>query len=409
MRGSVYNRGSKNKPNWVWFLYLGKDENGKPIRPTKSGFKTRREAEEACNNALSAYQEQQRLKSQNAPASADDAAKKEYTLEEWVDWWFEHHASREFSPKTLERSRELARYVMPNLGHIKIAALDSMTIQAELNRLLDAGGKHKRTGAVRPLAVKTVRSIRGVLFSALDRAKAHRKIAANPIKAVKLAKPTKKEQRALDFDEFEKLLARARTSWIYPLLKLAGDTGCRRGELLALEWRDVDFEAGVLYITKSLEQTKVGGLRLKSTKNRESREIELSAETLDALREHKANQDKLREQAGELWKAGLDLVFADEHKNLGDYRKPDSVSAMAARMIKRAGFPDASLHNLRHTHGSHMLAIGESITDVSERLGHKDSNITLGVYSHSLPSSRKGGATRLEEARRKARQSSGGG
>jgi len=67
---------------------------------------------------------------------------------------------------------------------------------------------------------------------------------------------------------------------------MAAATGCRRGELLALQWSDLDFETGVLSVSKSLEQTRASGLRVKSTKSEEAREFDVPEWVLGVLREH---------------------------------------------------------------------------------------------------------------------------
>ena len=127
----------------------------------------------------------------------------------------------------------------------------------------------------------------------------------------------------------------------------------------------------------------------------------MPSSSVSVLREHRAAQAKGREAAGGLYRADLDLVFGSE---LGMHRQPDSVSSMAARIAKSAGFPGVSLHNLRHGHGSQLIAAGVPITEISERLGHGSPAITLGIYSHALKSNQRNAADKWEAAATKARK-----
>ena len=398
MTASIFNRGTSNKPNWGFSIYLGKDENGKPKRHFESGFSRKSEAVEAADRTKVKIAEQRA-----AAARKDEPAPPEpLTLAQFMPRWFEQHAALHCEPKTLERFHELAAYFLPALGPIPLARLGPMVIETEMNRLHAAGGRAKKTGASKPLSPKTVRAIAGVLSSALNAARRWELIPSNPVEVIHLPEADRKEQEALDFGQMEILLQRAKSSWIGPLLAVAAATGARRGELLALTWSDIDLEAGVMLVSKSLEQTKAG-LRLKSTKSRKARAFALPQFAVDTLREHRARQAQGREAAGSLFNTELDLVFGNE---LGEYRQPDSVSAMAARIAKSAGFPGISLHNLRHSHGSQLIAAGVPITEVSERLGHGSPAITLGIYSHALKSNQRNAADTWEaavnDARRKA-------
>ncbi len=392
MTGSTYNRGTKSRPNWEWACYFGKDANGKAIRKTKSGFRTMAEAQADCHKAIDEHKaklaaEMERMLNP-VPAQSED------TLREYMRVWL---GQVECEPKTRERFRELAAYFLPVLGDTKLKALRLMQIETEMNRLKAEGGRHKRTAQIRPLSAKSVQAVASVLRMALRDARRLELIDVNPMADIKLPKVQKPEKTALDHEQFNRLLERAKTSWIYPLLAVAGATACRRGELLALTWSDIDFNAGTMEVSKSLEQTREG-LRVKPPKNLKPRTVDLPSSAIEVLREHRAAQLKGREAAGEVYNTALNLVFADA---LGEYRNPGSVSAMAARIAKTAGFSDVSLHSLRHSHGSQLLADGVPITEVSARLGHADANITLGVYSHALESNKSRAAQVWEAARRK--------
>lgn len=391
MTGTVYNRGTKNRPNWAFSLYFGTHANGKQDRMLRSGFPTKKAAEEARDAA--------KLEHAAKFAPASDPG----TLAEFMPRWFEQHATLHCEPKTLERFRELSAYFLPALGPMRLSELRPLVIEAEMNRLHAAGGRHRKTGEPRPLSAKTVRSIAGVLSAALNAARRWELIPANPVDVIQLPKTERKEQEALDHEQTEHLLERSKSSWIHPLLAVAAATGARRGELLALQWSDVDLDSGVMVVTKSLEQTK-DGLRVKGTKSRKDRGFALPSSAVEVLRELRESQGREVERLGGIYRTDLNLVFGNE---LGEYRQPDSVSAMAARMAKSAGFPGVSLHNLRHGHGSQLIAAGVPVTEVSERLGHGSPAITLAIYSHALKSNQRNAADKWEAAQQQARKKTG--
>lgn len=402
MTASIFNRGTSNKPNWGFSIYLGKDENGKPKRRFESGFARKSEAVTAADLAKAEIIAKRAADeaAKNAPPVSSVLPREPETLADFMPQWFENYAAVNCKPKTLERFRELAEYFMPKLGSIPLVELDPMTIEMEMNRLHAAGGRVKKTGEPRPLAPKTIQSIAGVLRSALTAARRWKKIPSNPMDDVQLPEVKRVKQEALDFEQTDRLLERAKTSWIGPLLTVAAATGCRRGELLALTWSDVDLDAGMLSITKSLEQTRAG-LRVKSTKSDRPREFALPASAVQVFHDLRAIQAKSREAAGDLYRTDLDLVFGNE---LGAYRQPNSVSAMAARIAKSAGFPGVSLHNMRHGHGSQLISVGVPITEVSERLGHSSPAITLGIYSHALDSKKRNAADTWQAGRDSSRK-----
>jgi integrase len=158
-------------------------------------------------------------------------------------------------------------------------------------------------------------------------------------------------------------------------------TGMRRGEMLALQWTDIDFDRAILEVSKSLEETKKYGLRIKGTKSGEVRRFSVPADVLDMLKEHKREQDRQREMCGEEY-ANLNLVFCRPD---GHYYNPDKLGVRIRRSMQKPGLAGVSLHSLRHSHASELLSQGAPITAVAERLGHASPNITLSIYSHALP------------------------
>ena len=183
--------------------------------------------------------------------------------------------------------------------------------------------------------------------------------------------------------EIKELLDKLRGRLLYTVALLALATGMRRGEMLALRWQDVDLDAGKIRVERSLEQTKVGGLRFKSPKTKRGRRnITIPPAVVGELRAHrKAQQERwLAFGRGRLLEDTL--VFATWD---GEIRSPNALSTEWAETMLNFGMK-ATLHSLRHSHASQLIAAGMDVLTISRRLGHASAAITLGVYGHLFSS-----------------------
>jgi integrase len=147
-----------------------------------------------------------------------------------------------------------------------------------------------------------------------------------------------------------------------------------------LEWCDLNFSTGALLVTKSLEETQAG-LRIKSTKSGEPREFSVPASALSVLERHREQQESERALYGQDYQEH-NLIFARPD---GAYYSPDQMSVRITKFARKAGFPGIGLHSLRHSHASQLLSSGTPIAAVADRLGHKNSGVTLSIYDHALP------------------------
>lgn len=151
----------------------------------------------------------------------------------------------------------------------------------------------------------------------------------------------------------------------------------------------------MLRVERSLEQTIKGGLRFKSPKTHHGRRsITLPATAITVLRAHWKAQQERRLQLGQ-GKAPTDaLVFATWD---GEPQSPNGLSKEWSRTLKRAKLPAVTLHSLRHTHASYLIAAGRDVLAVSRRLGHGSPIITLGVYGHLFPNADDRAAQAVEQ------------
>jgi integrase len=369
MNGCVFKRKlPSGSITWGYSIDAGKDENGQRKQIFKSGFERKGEAADALRQKLNE-------KDEGALVKPDPT-----TFAEFLKEWLKEHAARNCTPKTVERYRQLADYALPHIGTTKLQDLSALTLERVFNHLKDSGGWNRKAKANRPLSAKTVRHIAGLVHVALETAIRWKLLKTNPANGCQLPKVTKREAKALDAGQLREFLDAARAHGLYDFVMLAAATGCRRGELLALTWADVDFIGRLMRVSKSLEQTREG-LRLKSTKTEKPREISLPRSAIEVLRTHRGSQVQNRRLFGPDYRDDLNLVFATPE---GDYLKPDTLTAKVCLLATKAGLKGASLHTLRHSHGSQLLSAGVSLPTVSKRLGHSSVYVTATVYSHAL-------------------------
>jgi integrase len=178
------------------------------------------------------------------------------------------------------------------------------------------------------------------------------------------------------------------------LYVLAITTGMRAGELLGLQWSDIDFDAGRLSVRRALQQQNGGkGLVFVTPKTTKSRRaIELSQNALDAVRLHRDRQAFQRRKAGDEWR-DHDLVFAGP---TGRPIDPSWSRQTFYAALDAAGLPRVRFHDLRHTAATLALLRGAHPKVVSEMLGHATVGLTLDTYSHLLPTMHRTVATLMD-------------
>jgi integrase len=319
------------------------------------------------------------------------------TLEMLFQEFFHQHAEEKLAPKTIERYRELAAYLAPELQAMPLADITPLHLSREWNRLLKVGGHHRKTKLARPLSAKTVRHIAGLVSSAFARAERWGLVAKNPVTRSEPPVPKKHRGVALTPARQALVFASATSPWcMATFLEICAATGARRGEVLALRWSDM--QDGRAVITRSLTQTRQV-LEFKGTKSERPRDVKVPASALAALESHRKRQDEFRQKYGLDYRADLDLVFANPD---GTMLRPNSISSGVSLLFRRLGLPKgASLHSLRHSHGSHLIADGVPLPVVAERLGHSSIRTTVDVYTHALRGQDDDAARRWDEFQRR--------
>ncbi|MGO9049392.1 MAG: site-specific integrase [Xanthobacteraceae bacterium] len=211
-----------------------------------------------------------------------------------------------------------------------------------------------------------------LLHGALKHAVKWGLIPKSPADDVRAPRCESPEVEILDEAGTKMLLDRLHGTSLYMVAVLGLSTGMRRNEMLALRWEDID--GGRIRVERALEQSK-RGLRFKSTKTRAGRRtITIPPAIVAELRKYRLEQQE-RWLALGLGRIGdNDLVLTTWQ---GKPRTPNSLSRIWSEKV-----PEVTLHALRHTHASQLIAAGMDVVTVSRRLGHAKPSVTLNVYAH---------------------------
>jgi integrase len=311
------------------------------------------------------------------------------SLGEFLDRW-ESWAATQVSAKTLERYKELlAHHVRPHLGARAIQKLRTVDF-AELYGKLQ---QPKPEGA--GLAPRTVGHVHRLLHRVLGHAVKWSLTGGNPVTAAEPPRVQRSEIEILAPGEIRAVLEALRGRPLYTVAVIGLATGMRRGEIAALRWDDIDLDGGKLRVERSLEQTNAG-LAFKAPKTKAGRRVvSIPASIVAELREHWRRQQEQRLALG-MGKAGPDdLVFARPDASPWP---PDSLTADWARTVRALKLPKVTLHALRHTHVSQLIAAGLDVVTVSRRIGHSNPTVTLGVYAHLFGNTDDRAAAAVESA-----------
>ena len=239
-----------------------------------------------------------------------------------------------------------------------------------------------------PLAPATIRAYHRTISSVLEKAVKWHCIPSNPAKGAELPSMAGRKARYLDEPDAKRMLQllqeepiKWRAPIIFDLL-----SGLRRAELLGLRWRDVDLDTGVVHIVQTSNYVSGAGVYTSTPKTEDSdRYLKVSKTAVRILLEYKAWQDDMRTKVGDAWEGTPedDRIFTNE---VGRPLFPTSITQWMGKFIKRTGLPSSSVHSLRHTYASLLIAEGTPLVVVSSNLGHAQVSTTNDIYSHVIAS-----------------------
>lgn len=351
---------------WDVAVDIGVMEDGRRKQYWKRGFPTKDAAERHLSDVLTRY----------AQGTLVQPTKE--TLATYLRRWLPAIRAT-LRPSTWESyERNITSHVIPRIGHVYLQRLTPALLNTMYADLLDHGRLDGRGG----LSVKTTRYIHTILHRALGDAVRWSVIARNMADQADPPRPRlKKEMKTWTAEELRTFLAFIRRDSLYPAFLLVATTGMRRGELLGLRWRDIDFEAARASIRQTVVTVRHTVVFSEPKTARGRRSVAIDSATIAALREHRKRHLEERLAVGAVYE-DLDLVFARED---GRPLHPESFVKVFDRRVTKSRVPRIRFHDLRHTYATLSLAAGVHPKVVSERLGHGGIAITMDTYSHAIP------------------------
>lgn len=366
--------------HWAIVLDIRDPETGARRRKWHSFKGTKRGAQKECA----------RLVTEMEGGSYAEPTKT--TVGQFLETWL-GHVKAQVTPKTHQRYTELVRKnIVPSLGAIRLTSLRPPQLATFYAKALVSGRVDGKGG----LSPATVLYMHRIIKHALKDAVRWDTLVKNPADAIDAPKVERPKMSTYDMPETAALLDAARGTRLFVPIMLGVLCGLRRGEIVALRWRNVDLDGKQIAVVESAEQTKAG-VRIKPPKSGRSRAVAITGYVVDELRAHHVKQ------AGEFEKLGLKqgdaFVYTRED---GEPIQPGSLTGMWNVLVAEADLPKRRFHDLRHAHATHMLASGVHPKVASERLGHSKVGITLDLYSHVLPGMQEDAVTLLDGALQKA-------
>lgn len=356
-------------------------KTGKPRHRWYAGGATRREAEKILTELVKRVHD-------GDYRSPERIALGAYLTERWIP--LRKSQVRHSTWESFRRTINLR--VLPHIGQIPMEKLTPENLDSLYAYLLTEGRKNGDRGGLSP---KTVRNIHNLLHKALADAVRKGRITRN---VADMADPPKPRQtssmQVWDAEQLRPFLAEIAEHALAPAFYLAANTGMRRGEVLGVQWRDVDLDAARLSVHRSVLNVAYAKTvdDVKTLTGRRS--IDLDERTVAVLR------DWRRKQRAEMKLVGRqasndDMVFARPD---GSPVHPDYFSQCFERHLAKSDLPRIRFHDLRHTHATILLKANVPVKVVSERLGHSSPAFTMTVYQHVLPGMQAEAAAKFSEA-----------
>jgi integrase len=376
MKGHIYQRA---KDSWTIVYDLPVDVvTGKRRQKSQTVKGTKRDGERVLREVLLSLERGSYVKPNKI------------TLAELLRQWLRDYASMNTTDRTQESYASIVeRHLIPGLGRISLIDLQAQNIQGYYAKKLLDGRADGKGG----LSARSVVYHHRILSKALDYAVKMGLVVRNVARVVEPPRAARVTMQTLSLEEVGRFLDVARDTDYYVYFATLLYTGLRRGELLALRWRNLDLGSGKLSVVETAYRLGSGEYRIKEPKTPQSRRtVILPPSLVELFRVYRFDQELLRIQLGISLEAD-DFVFIRPD---GNPMNPNAVTLAFRRIIKKAGLKEIRIHDLRHTHATLMLKAGIHPKVVSERLGHASIGITLDLYSHVLPGLQEAAAEKFD-------------
>ncbi len=329
-------------------VYVGRDAQGKKVFENETFYGTLPEA-------------RQRAAELEAGKRKRGPRKLAMTVGEYLETWLERIKGT-VSRRTHDTYAWHVRKALPAIGDLQLYGLTAFKLQ---DKLAGLSGKPK-----------TLKGIYSTLKTAFKQAVAWGLVNTDPTSGLKSPRVPRREITVLTRADLHNLLEVAREYKHHLIIRLLAVTGARLGEVLGLNWRDIDLEKGTVTIRRAAD---LRYRQLKETKTASSQRIlSLDLETIALLKDFKKAQGKGKVTA---LRKGDALVFTAPD---GRPVREMAVRRTMARILKKAGLDHMRIHDLRHTAGSLLLDAGHSLALVAAFLGHSSTATTASIYAHAV-------------------------
>ena len=389
MAGSIEKRG---KNSYRLSCLAGYNLQGKPIKKTKTVHCTKKEAEIELAKFVADVQNGMVIEG------------KSLRFSEFTEIWKRDYGSKELAPSTYKRyCRMLETRLLPYFGHFyvnKIKPTDIMQFYDLLSKDTQLVRKKDNDGnkTLKPLSGKTILEHHRLLRAMLHKAVYWQVIVSNPAERVQPPKAKKPKRKYYDDDQCKILLEnleqldeeqiKYKTAIILTVF-----TGVRLGELMGLEWNDIDFRNGIVSINRSSQYLADTGVFTKVPKTESSiREVAIPDFVISLLEEYKLWYEEQKSLYGELWIDSNRLFVQADGKPM----HPSTISKWFVKFIGQIGLPVINFHGLRHTNATLLIAQNIDVAVVAARLGHAQITTTFNFYVHPIIAHNKKAGFALE-------------
>ena len=307
---------------------------------------------------------------------------KKMRLRDYAEFWINNYAIPNLSPKTYERYKNMLKArILPYLGNMyldKIQPMQLMYLYQELSECT-----YTRKNETHKLSSKTILEHHRLLHSMLQQAVYWQMIPYNPASRVR---PPKARKPNINFYDNVQTIALIKALEgeelkFRVIILLTIFTGLRRGEVLGLEWQDIDFKNSSVTVRQASQYVSSIGIYTKDPKTETSNRIISIPESITKLlKEYQRKQLKNRLLLGDKW-IETNRLFVQSN---GAPMHPDTITKWFRQFLEDKNLPHITFHGLRHTHATLLISQGLDVRTVSNRLGHAQTSTTLNIYAHAF-------------------------
>lgn len=388
----------KRSTSYKITVCLGRDMNGKRIEryKTYTPETTTRTGKQRTEKSIMQEVEEYARKFEQECKEVPGAEKK-LTVQQLSERWMKEFCEMQLTPGTcINHKTHLDRRILPRFGSTKISDITPYSVQKFINDSY-TGGERFDQNKGKPLSPATIKKLWNTMSAMFSWAVDQGLIAENPCRKVHTIRQDRENSdiKAWNLEETAAFLQALEEQDISIQFKLffhlALFCGARRGEIIALRWTDIDWDRKQIYISKSVFTAKGEVIEKKPKTKSSIRYIGIDDVCLELLQRWQRQQFIYQNSIKNYWQ-GEDFIFIQDNGSRmypsTPYKKFKTVINRynQNRMKNQPELPEISMHGLRHTSATLLIAEGVDMKTVSARLGHAKTSTTMDIYAHALAS-----------------------